>query len=80
MPLLSHCCAGQVIKNTMNRVENNNSADLLPRGLNGSVKFNPALQKEMEERREAKKINDYPETGCGAAFTCVCVKDISEKK
>ena len=52
----------RVIKSTMKRVDNNSSSvDLLP-----SVKFNPALQKKMEKEKEGiKKINDYPETGCG---------------
>ena len=54
----------------MNRVENNNSVDLLPKGFVSSVKFNPTLQKEMEERG-IKKINDYPETRCEITFTCV---------
>ena len=49
MPLLT-VCAGQVIKSTMKRVDNN-SVDLLTRVLKGSVKFSPTLQKEMEEER-----------------------------
>ena len=45
-----------MIKNTMKRMDNNNnnSVDLLPRVFEGSVKFNPTLQKEMEERRKSK--------------------------
>ena len=52
----------RVIKNTIKRVDNS-SVDLLPRVLR-AVKFNPALQKGMEERG-IKKINDYPETRVG---------------
>ena len=49
----------RVIKSIMDKV-NNSSVELLSRVLR-AVKFNPALQKEMEERG-VKKINDYPET------------------
>ena len=42
------------------------------------MKFNSTLQKEIEKKEEIKKINDYPETRCGATSTCV--KDILEKK
>ena len=48
------CCSHveQMIKNTIKRVNNNNSSvDLLTRVLKGSVKFNPTLQKEMERKR-----------------------------
>ena len=59
----------RMIKSTMKRVNNGNSSvDLLPKGLEGSVKFNPALQKELEEERGIKKINDYPETRCGSIY------------
>ena len=68
---------GQVIKNAMKRV-NNSSVYLLPRVFEGSVKFKPALQKEME--RGTKKINDYPEIRCVGLHLCMCVKDILENK
>ena len=62
----------RVIKSTMKKVGKNSSVDLLPKGLEGSVKFNPALQKKMKGRRKRgiKKINDYPETRCGVTSTC----------
>ena len=48
-------CAGQVIKSAMKRVNNNNSSVyLLPKGLEGSVKLNSVLQKEIEEREKSK--------------------------
>ena len=59
----------RVIKNTLKRVNNNNSVYLLPKGFVGSAMFNPALQKEMEERG-IKKINDYPETRRGCIYMC----------
>ena len=68
----------RVIKSTMKKVGKNSSVDLLPKGLEGSVKFNPTLQKEMEEKRRIKKINDYPETSVGYIY--MCAKDILEKK
>ena len=43
------------------------------------MKFNPVLQKEVEER-EIKKINDYPETRCVRLHLHMYAKDISEKK
>ena len=64
----------RVIKDTIEKV-GNSSVDLLPRVLR-AVKFNPALQKEMEER-ENKKINGYPETRWGYIY--MCAKDILEK-
>ena len=63
----------------MKRVNNNSSVDLLPKGLEGSVKFNPTLQKEMGEEREIKKINDYPETS-GATSTCVYQGHLREEE
>ena len=40
----------------MKRMSNNNSSvDLLPKGLEGSVKFNPALQKEIEEKEGLRR-------------------------
>ena len=51
------------------------SVELLP-GVLRAVKFNPALQKGMEERG-IKKINDYPETRWGYIY--MCAKDILEK-
>ena len=38
------------------------------------MKFNPALQKEMEEKRRTKKISGYTETRCGYTSTCVLEK------
>ena len=38
------------------------------------MKFNPALQKEMEEKRRTKKISGYTETRCGYMSTCVLEK------
>ena len=61
----------RVIKSTMEKVHDS-SVELLPRVLR-AVKFNPALQKEMEERG-TKKIYDYPETRWG--YICMCAKDI----
>ena len=75
------CCCSyveQVIKSTMKRVDNNSSVDLLLRVLS-TLKFNTALQKEMEEKRGIKKINDYPETRCGL-HPHMWAKDILEKK
>ena len=46
----------RLIKSTMKRVDSS-SVELLPMGLR-AVKFNPALQKGMEERG-IKKINEY---------------------
>ena len=57
----------RVIKSTMEKVDNN-SVKLLPRVLR-AVKFNPALQKEMEERG-IKKIMTTQRQG-GATSTCV---------
>ena len=45
----------RVIKIIMKRENNNSSVNLLPRVLRGSAKFNPALQKEMEERKRNKE-------------------------
>ena len=42
----------RVTKNTMKRMDNNSSVDLLQLGFEDSVKFNPILQKEMEEERD----------------------------
>ena len=54
-------------------VNNSNSVDLLPRVLKDSVKFNPTLQKEMEEeKRENKKINDYSRDKCEATSASTC--------
>ena len=64
----------RVIKSTMEKVHDS-SVDLLPRVLR-AVKFNPALQKGMEERG-IMKINDYPETRWGYIY--MCAKDILEK-
>ena len=61
-------CACQAIKNAIKRVNNNSSVNLLPRVLR-AVKFNPTLQKEIEERG-IKKINDYPEIRCGYIYVC----------
>ena len=65
----------RVIKNTLKRMDNNSCVDMLPRVLR-AVKFNPALQRKMEERG-IKKINDYPETRWGYIY--MCAKDILEK-
>ena len=44
---------------------------LASKGLDGSVKFNPTLQKEMEmEERCIKKINDCPEARWGHIYIC----------
>ena len=61
----------------LNRVEkvDNSSVDLLPRVLR-TVKFNPALQKGMEERG-TNRINDYPETRW--CYIYMCANDIIEK-
>ena len=64
----------RVIKSTMEKVHDS-SVELLPRVLR-AVKFNPALQKGMEERG-IKKINDYPKTRWGYIY--MCAKDILEK-
>ena len=64
----------RVIKSTLKRM-NNSCVDMLPRVLR-AVKFNPALQREMEERR-IKNINDYSETRWSCIYTCA--KDILEK-
>ena len=50
----------RVIKNTMKRVNNNNSIDLLI-GLEGN-KVQSSTSKENRRKRGIKKINDYPET------------------
>ena len=63
-----------VIKSTIEKVKNS-SVELFPRVLR-AVKFNPALQKEIEERG-IKKINDYSETRWGYIY--MCAKDILEK-
>ena len=64
----------RVIKSTMEKVHDS-SVELLPRVLR-AVKFNPALQKGMEERG-TKKIDDCPEIRLG--YICMCSKDILEK-
>ena len=64
----------RMIKNTLKRM-NNSCVDMLPRVLR-AVKFNPTLQRGMEERG-IKKINDYPETRLGYIY--MCAKDILEK-
>ena len=66
-PCAAHMLNRVIKKSTMKKV-NNNSAELLPRVLR-AVKFNPTLQKEMEERG-IKKINDCPRQG-GTTSTCV---------
>ena len=54
----------RAIKNTMKRVDNKNSSVNL---LQGSVKFNPALQKEMEEREDSRRSMTTRDKVCGAA-------------
>ena len=63
-----------VIKSTIEKVKNS-SVELFPRVLR-AVKFNPALQKGMEERG-INRINDCPETRWGYIY--MCTKDILEK-
>ena len=64
----------RMINSIMEKVDNS-SVELLPRVLK-AVKFNPALQKGMEERG-IKKIKYYPETRWGYIY--MCAKDILEK-
>ena len=66
-PCAAHMLNRIMIKSTMEKVDNS-SVELLPRVLR-AVKFNPALQKGMEERG-IKKINDYPETRWGYIYMC----------
>ena len=72
-PCVAHML-NRVIKNTLKKM-NNSCVDMLPRVLR-AVKFNPTLQREIEERG-IKKINDYPETRWGYIY--MCAKDILEK-
>ena len=71
------CMLNRVIKNTMKRVNNNNSVDLLPRVLRAVWSSIQHFRRKWK-KEETKKINNYPETRCGAISTCV--KDILEKK
>ena len=58
----------RVIKSTMEKVHDS-SVELLPRDLR-AVKFNPALQKEMEERGINRRSMTIQRQG-GATSTCV---------
>ena len=70
----------RVIKNTMNRVENNNSVDLLPRGLKGNVKFSPALQKEMERKEGSRRsMTVQRDKVCWVTYLCVCQGHLREE-
>ena len=71
-------CVGQVIKSIMKRV-NNNSIWLAYKGLEGSVKFNPALQKEMEERRRSRRSMTTQRQGV-VIHLHVYAKDILDEK
>ena len=78
--MLSAHMLNRVIKNIMKRVINKNSVDCF-QGSCEQCEVQPYTS-EGNGRRERgiKKINDYPDKVCGAASTCVCAKDISEKK
>ena len=72
MLLLSHCLCWSGDKEPNEESEQQQQCLLVYKGLEGSVKFNPALQKEMKKKeRGIKKINDYQRQGVWAISTCV---------
>ena len=79
MALCYYSCVEQGDKEHNKKSNNSSSSvDLLPKGFVSNVKFNPALQKEMEEGGTRRSMTTQRQGG--VTSTCVCAKDILEKK